>query len=277
MKIILSRKGFDSSYGEMASPILADGSMLSFPIPLKNHGIEYDNLLVSGVDTATTLDKLICQLNPKYKWSQGKTAHLDPYLSWNNPSMHPAFGQADAPLTHLESNGVVEGSIFLFFGWFRQAERTNNNEIKFVRNAPDIHVIYGYLEVDEILDTKNISRPVLQYHPHVKDPYMHDKLFIASKEFSHDKTCLGSGTFKYNQTLQLTKHNQPNRTLWELPECFKDVSITYHPSKDSNVFKTADIGQEFIVSEDKAVQKWAINLIRDSERSASWISPTLNS
>jgi len=33
MKVILSRKGFDSSYGGCASPILPDGTLLSLPIP----------------------------------------------------------------------------------------------------------------------------------------------------------------------------------------------------------------------------------------------------
>ena len=33
MKIILSRKGFDSENGETQSPILPDGTLLSLPIP----------------------------------------------------------------------------------------------------------------------------------------------------------------------------------------------------------------------------------------------------
>lgn len=33
MKIILSRKGFDSKYGGGSSPILPGGEMLSMPIP----------------------------------------------------------------------------------------------------------------------------------------------------------------------------------------------------------------------------------------------------
>ena len=33
MKVILSRKGFDSSYGGIPSPILPDGRLVSFPIP----------------------------------------------------------------------------------------------------------------------------------------------------------------------------------------------------------------------------------------------------
>ncbi|WP_418483231.1 hypothetical protein [Dysosmobacter sp.] len=33
MKIILSRKGFDSANGGIVSPIFEDGTMVSFPIP----------------------------------------------------------------------------------------------------------------------------------------------------------------------------------------------------------------------------------------------------
>ena len=33
MKIILSRKGFDSANGEQPNPILPDGTLLSLPIP----------------------------------------------------------------------------------------------------------------------------------------------------------------------------------------------------------------------------------------------------
>ena len=33
MKIILSRKGFDSANGGIVSPIMEDGTLVSFPIP----------------------------------------------------------------------------------------------------------------------------------------------------------------------------------------------------------------------------------------------------
>ena len=35
MKVILSRKGFDSANGGILSPIFEDGTMLSFPIQAK--------------------------------------------------------------------------------------------------------------------------------------------------------------------------------------------------------------------------------------------------
>ena len=44
MKVILSRKGFDSQYGGMPSPILPDGTMLSLPIPSKDDNIKYSDL-----------------------------------------------------------------------------------------------------------------------------------------------------------------------------------------------------------------------------------------
>ena len=40
MKIILSRKGFDSGYGKIASPILPDGTLLSMPIPTTDKTFE---------------------------------------------------------------------------------------------------------------------------------------------------------------------------------------------------------------------------------------------
>ena len=43
MKIILSRKGFDSKFGGMASPILPDGTLLSLPIP-SNDDVKFSEL-----------------------------------------------------------------------------------------------------------------------------------------------------------------------------------------------------------------------------------------
>ena len=47
MKIIISRKGFDSKFGGTASPILPDGTMLSFPIP-DEQGISYNSIKYDG-------------------------------------------------------------------------------------------------------------------------------------------------------------------------------------------------------------------------------------
>lgn len=46
MKIILSRKGFDSANGGIVSPIFEDGTMVSFPIPSDDEDT-YDSLYCS--------------------------------------------------------------------------------------------------------------------------------------------------------------------------------------------------------------------------------------
>ena len=47
MKLILSRKGFDSSFADMPSPILPDGTLLSIPIP-SDDKISYEELNYNG-------------------------------------------------------------------------------------------------------------------------------------------------------------------------------------------------------------------------------------
>ncbi len=50
MKLILSRKGFDSGNAGMASPIMTDGTPLSLPIPRdKGYCHSYDDLLAISV------------------------------------------------------------------------------------------------------------------------------------------------------------------------------------------------------------------------------------
>lgn len=73
MKVILSRKGFDSSCGGQASPILPDGTLLSLPIP-SNDVHKYSELswgclsyldIIKQLKHKTTLnERSHCHLNP---------------------------------------------------------------------------------------------------------------------------------------------------------------------------------------------------------------------
>ena len=58
MKIILSRKGFDSSNGGIPSPILPDGTLLSLPIPGKFDNLSFDDLNYNGVSFSNILRQL---------------------------------------------------------------------------------------------------------------------------------------------------------------------------------------------------------------------------
>ena len=61
MKVILSRKGFDSKAGGVPNPILPDGTLLSFPIPAKIDQLTYQDLQYEGV----AYSDILTQLKPK--------------------------------------------------------------------------------------------------------------------------------------------------------------------------------------------------------------------
>jgi hypothetical protein len=56
MKIILSRKGFDSAYGGYPSPILPSGEMVSLPIP-SDDAIRYSDLKIGE---STYFSLMVC-------------------------------------------------------------------------------------------------------------------------------------------------------------------------------------------------------------------------
>ncbi len=48
MKLILSRKGFDSKFGGCASPIFGDGTFMSLPIPEKSGRVSFSGIGGNG-------------------------------------------------------------------------------------------------------------------------------------------------------------------------------------------------------------------------------------
>ncbi|MBK7175168.1 MAG: hypothetical protein IPH84_18560 [Bacteroidales bacterium] len=126
MKIILSRKGFDSKYGGFPSPILPNEELISLPIPDQKDLICYSELQLK--EYGSYFD-IINQLKGKYHdpingWmeiTEESKCHLDPDIypdiynhkeGWSS-----AFGQIDAAQSHLENQGIVDATandIFLF-------------------------------------------------------------------------------------------------------------------------------------------------------------------
>lgn len=152
MKIILSRKGFDSANGGIVSPIFEDGTMISFPIPSGDTDT-YDSLYYNGIPYSKILHDL--------RYKGGNHCHVDPDLDLSRRAKEidgwfPAFGQRDAAASYLKNLGVAPGDIFLFFGNFHFVE-CKNGEYKYSRDCgdfyreKDIQVIWGYLQVGEIL------------------------------------------------------------------------------------------------------------------------------
>ena len=143
MKVIISRKGFDSHYGRTPSPIMPDGAMLSMPIP------EYSNDRFEDLyyKEWSYLD-IWEDLRPRQQ-EFAIYCHLDPDIRPNArdhkiKGWKPIFGQAGAAQAHLENQGVAKGDLFLFFGWFRKTIE-ENGYLRYEKDAPDIHALYGYL------------------------------------------------------------------------------------------------------------------------------------
>jgi len=101
MKVIFSRKGFDSSYGGVASPVFPDGQMMSLPIPSASSPTTIRKLY-SGTHE---LGKIVEDLT-RGKLTRKEKIHLDPDLDSKalprEHGWHPAFGQTDGAQTHLE-------------------------------------------------------------------------------------------------------------------------------------------------------------------------------
>jgi hypothetical protein len=145
-KLIISRKGFDSKYGGCPSPIFPDGTMYSLPIPGANSAvpIEYRDLQHGSINIGQVVDGLT---GGRY-WSQGH-AGLDPEAIPRREGWRPLFGQTDASQTHLVNQGVGEGDVFLFFGLFRRVHETHAGW-RFIRDAPAVHMLWGWLQIDQI-------------------------------------------------------------------------------------------------------------------------------
>ena len=265
MKVILSRKGFDSSYGGCPSPILPDGTLLSLPIPSIKDTTKYTSLQY----TSKSLFRIIKELKPRTKIKEKYSCHLDPDIRnyGLEENWQPLFGQEGASQTHLENNGISKGDIFLFFGWFRQTEIIDGS-LQYVKSEQDKHIIWGYLQVDEMYKTFDILPSDFHYHPHATTERFETKnncIYTAMKELSLDSHYPGAGTFSLNPSHILTKEGL-SRSKWQLPDFFKEVSISHHSAnsfKKEGYFDSAKIGQEFVISEDKRVTDWSLSLIRE--------------
>ena len=265
MKVILSRKGFDTSTGGMPSPIMPDGTLLSLPIPDDDDkGNKFGHLYFNGRSYAD----IILSLNGKAKITPETTCHLDPDLrreAKNRPEdWQPAFGQMGAALSELRNNCVGTGDLFLFFGLFRQTESVNGT-LRFKRGSRPVHVIFGYMQVGKIIESKADLPHRLAGHPHAAYDKAWDEhknaIFLPTEKLSIADGKAGSGTLDYCPDRVLTKDGM-SWGRWDLPQFFRNVSITHHPDPwREEYFQSAGRGQEFIMDGTPDIEEWAKNVI----------------
>jgi hypothetical protein len=277
MKVIFSRKGFDLQYGGFASPILPNGKMISIPIPY-NNGIRYSQLEMEGFGNYEEfLHRIKGKIRVNKAWVniiEFPTCHLDPDLRRNIYKAHeddqwkPIFGQSGAAQTHLENQGVNEpgnNDIFLFFGTFREVDNDLNG---FKKSSRPRHIIYGYLQIGEIIKVNSRSNfpDWMLYHPHIADKGKepsNNTVYVARECLSFNPNLPGAGVFDYNDSLVLTKEGY-SKSRWRLrKDIFKPGKVSYHKNenwKKEGYFQTNSIGQEFVVNADEKVQKWVGDL-----------------
>ena len=265
MKLILSRKGFDAKWGGCASPIFEDGSMLSLPIPDRQSCIPYRDI---GGPDGNSIAPLVAQLTcGRIRARHG--AHLDPDLRRESlrreSGWRPLFGQAGAAQAHLARNRVDVGDLFLFFGWFRRVDGAIKRT-RFVPRAPNLHVIFGWMQVGEVMDLSEAAPSKMSwasYHPHLsaRRDYTHNTLYVASERLG-ESGIPGAGVFpRLAPELCLTDLNPYlGRSSWRLPRWFaprdRPALSRHRDTKrwcvddDCTRLRTVPIGQEFVLDLD---------------------------
>ena len=221
MRVIFSRKGFDSAAGNAPSPII-DGEPISLPIPTKRRS--ETSYLVTG------LGEIVEQMT-KGRIGAAHLCHEDPMFSngrW-------AFGQTGAAQSHLERNDVGVGDVFLFFGLFASLDGRDRH-----------HRIFGYLKIDEVRrlggrPSKNDNpKGFLRRHPHTIGEWNENNtLYLGS----------GAKAKSAHPSLRLTKAGAPV-SVWTVPAWLKAAGLTYHRNpvrwaNDKELY-VASRGQEFV-------------------------------
>ena len=256
-RIILSRKGFDSSSGGVASPIFSDGSLCSLPIPFSGPAPDkFQDVSVNGISCVDALKE------SKSKSKPNDNCHYDPNLETG------LFGQASSSQSELRNNKVGLGDLFLFFGWFKN----------YAESGRDLHHIFGWLQIDKIIDgneaIQKFFKDKKKMHPHAFYKFSNNCLYVGTKNLTVGKkstSLKGFGYFeKTDKDLILTK-KQETRSIWQLPKrYFGDIEPFLNRlkwvDKKQCITHCRGRGQEYILNAEKfpILKEWAIHLIEKS-------------
>ena len=242
MRIIFSRKGFDSGSGGGPSPIVG-GRPVTLPIP-------------SGAASRTTYGELGLSEHVA-RSSRGKLGADD--LCHHDPMFTDAgeclFGQCGAAQTHLERQGVREGDVFLFFGLFRDWEQGGEPH----------HRIFGYLEVEEIVGLSDGAPQELidVAHPHALAMHHRNDVIYRGP---------GRVAARASDTLRLTVPGGPV-TLWNRPDWLKRGGLSYHDRRERRLrggkLKIVARGQEFVadIGRRSAPREWLASILDEIKAS----------
>lgn len=281
MKLILSRKGFDSSSGGMPSAIFPDNTIITFPIPDNNSSIRYGDIATPKGN----LGNLVSSLS-KGRIAPGQGAHLDPDVIRSSlprtRGWKPLFGQSGQAQSHLRNNKVGPGDVFLFFGLFRRVESING-VFTWAKDTKPCHVIWGWMQVEKAIplgQTQPSAMKWAHYHPHWhRENDSNNTLYTGTRQlhWNNESTSLpGTGVFThYSNALQLTAPNAPGVSLWHVPSWLYPSKnrnpLTYHSDpkrwkkrKHLTELTAVARGQEFVLDcqQYPEAMPWVMNLIQ---------------
>ncbi len=232
MRIVFSRKGFDSTAGGCPSPIVG-GKPVSLPIPARERSAtRYADLglaaLVEGVSKGRIGGNDLCHDDPLFAGGQ----------CW--------FGQCGAAQGHLQRQGVGTGDVFLFFGLFADPASGERHHRIFGHMEVACHGAPG--EVERQPQWQDPPRP----HPHFQGEWDRNNTLYHGP----GRTARSAST-----ALRLTKAGGP-LNHWNVPPWLRRLGLTYHAKPErwigAGELDSAKRGQEFVcdIGNDEEARRW---------------------
>ncbi|MBU1606188.1 MAG: hypothetical protein KKD08_05190 [Alphaproteobacteria bacterium] len=239
MRIVFSRKGFDSAAGGGPSPIVG-GRPLSLPIPAGAASrTSYDALGLGEHAQRASLGLIV----------GGDMCHHDPmFLADEDRGGTCLFGQSGAAQTHLVNQRVGVGDVFVFFGLFREEA-----------SGEPHHRIFGFMEVADIVDVRAAALPELVAvgHPHALAPHGNNDVVYRGP---------GATARTAPNSLRLTVAGGPP-SLWQRPSWLHRGGLSYHDRADrwlpGKRLRSVARGQEFVadIGKRQAPRDWLASVI----------------
>lgn len=213
--------------------------------------------------------------------SRDTYCHLDPDISADSlnkprlPGWRGALGQVSAALAHLRRFNVSGGDVFIFWGRFRPCRRVDG---KWVYSGPSLHAIFGWLQIEDVIDLGHDGArvldeyPWLDKHPHVRQGWSElNTLYIARESLSFGGGRLpGYGVLK--RAVRLTIPDGALST-WRVPSWLDHrsggVGMSYHPAErwlGGGILKAAPRGQEFVadIGDQEEAREWIRSLVGEN-------------
>lgn len=268
MRIVFSRKGFDSAAGGVPNPIV-DGVPIALPIPQREPGV------VRFGDLPPPLPGLIDDLT-RGRIAGDEYCHADPDLGGGpcaaladartaapgRAGFRGVLGQHGAAQGHLRNQHVGVGDLFLFFGLFQAVAKVGGG---WQRTGKPQHRLFGWLQVgrvvalgagrSEIVDELLEAQPWLERHPHLRGDWgPGNTLYLARSRLRvGNRAWPQPGWGRFRRGVPLTAAGAANVSCWRLPEWLNPnlggTGLSYHAHsrwREDGLLAAAARGQEFV-------------------------------